>query len=129
MIIGDSRYISFTTFRRSGDEVSTPVWIAPLPDGRFAFTTKFPSGKTKRLAHTARVRMQPSDARGRVEDGATSVDGQALVVHDGADHDAALASLQRKYGIQFRLVQLNAAIRRRLGRGGAAVVVITPDQG
>ncbi len=105
------------------------MWIAPLPDGRFAFTTKFPSGKTKRLAHTARVRIQPSDARGRVAEGTAGVEGQAVVVHDGADHDAALESLQSKYGIQFRLVRLNAAVRRRLGRGETAVVVITVDEG
>jgi PPOX class probable F420-dependent enzyme len=123
--IADARYISFTTFRRSGEAVATPVWVAPFPDGRVGFTTKVPSGKVKRLAHTPRVVLQPSDARGRVADDAPSYEGTAVVVSEGADYEAGVAALQRKYGIQFRAVHLGSMIRRRIGRGDNAVVVVT----
>ena len=125
MTIADARYISFTTCRRSGEAVATPVWVAPFADGRVGFTTKVPSGKVKRLAHTARVVLQPSDARGRVADGAPSYEGTAVVVHEGPDYEAGVAALQRKYGISFRAVHLGSMIRRRVGQGDNAVVVVT----
>ena len=59
MTIADSRYVSFTTFRRTGEAVATPVWMAPMPDGRLTFTTTGDAGKVKRLAHTARVLLRP----------------------------------------------------------------------
>lgn len=125
MTIADARYISFTTFRRSGEAVATPVWVAPFPDGRMGFTTKVPSGKVKRLAHTPRVVLRPSDARGRVAEGTPAYDGTAVVVSDGPDYEAGVAALRRKYGIQFRLVHLGSMLRRRLRQGDNAVVVVT----
>ena len=127
MTVADSRYISFTTFRRTGVPVATPVWVAPMTDGRLAFTTRAEAGKVKRLAHTARVEMRRSDARGKVADDAPTVEGEAVVVKDGPDYDAGVAALQRKYGIQFRLVHFGSMMRRRLRQGDNAVVVITPS--
>jgi PPOX class probable F420-dependent enzyme len=123
--IADARYISFTTFRRSGAAVATPVWVAPMPDGRLAFTTRAEAGKVKRLAHTGRVLLSPSDARGKVADGAPTVEGRATVVREGTDYDSGVAALGRKYGIQFRVVHFGSMLRRRLGRGDNAVVVIS----
>lgn len=125
MTIAEARYISFTTFRRTGDPVATPVWVAPLPDGRLAFTTKADAGKVKRLAHTARVLVSPSDVRGRVADGAPTAEGRAVVVREGADYDAGVKALEHKYGIQFRLVHLGSMFKRRFGLGDNAVVLVT----
>src|SRR5713226_8066599 len=50
------RYMTLSTFRRSGAEVATPVWFAAGD-----------SGKVKRLRHSSRARVAPSDARGRVQ--------------------------------------------------------------
>ena len=125
MTIADARYMSFTTFRRSGEAVATPGWVAPLDDGRVGFTTKVPSGKVKRLAHTARVVLQPSDSRGRVADGAPSYEGTAVVVQSGADYEAGVAALRRKYGLSFRAVHLGSMIRRWLRQGDNGVVVVT----
>ncbi len=127
MTVADSRYISFTTFRRTGDAVATPVWVAPMTDGRLAFTTAAEAGKVKRLAHTARVQIRPCDARGRVADDAPTHEGTAEVVREGADYDAGVAAMQRKYGIQFRLVHLGSMVKRRVGRGDNAVVIVTLD--
>lgn len=125
MTIADARYISFTTFRRTGVPVATPVWVAPMPDGRLAFTTRAEAGKVKRLAHTARVLLRPSDARGRVADDAPTSEGEAVVVTEGSDYDEGVAALRRKYGVQFRAVHLGSMLRRRLGLGRNAVVVVT----
>ena len=127
MAVADARYVSFTTYRRSGEAVSTPVWLAPLPDGRAGFTTAAESGKVKRLRHTPRVSVVPSDVRGRVAPGAEPVTGTATVALDGPDHAAVVAAMQRAYGIQFRLVHLGSTIKARLGRGQNAAVTVTFD--
>jgi hypothetical protein len=47
----DEQFISLTTFRRSAEPVSTPVWVAP--DGSaLVVTTQLGTGKIKRLRHT-----------------------------------------------------------------------------
>jgi hypothetical protein len=33
MSLGDEKYALFTTYRRNGDAVSSPVWLAPLDNG------------------------------------------------------------------------------------------------
>lgn len=98
-----------------------------MPDGRLAFTTAAEAGKVKRLAHTSRVEIRPCDARGRVAEGSAIRQGQAVVVREGADYDAGVAAMQRKYGIQFRVVHLGSMTKRRLGRGDNAVVTVTLD--
>ena len=55
--------------------MSSPVWVVPLEDGRVGFWTAMGSGKTKRLAHTPRVVVQHSDARGRVTAGSIPLEG------------------------------------------------------
>lgn len=127
MTIADSRYVSFTTFRRTGEAVATPVWMAPMPDGRLTFTTTGDAGKVKRLAHTARVLLRPCDVRGRVADDAPTHEGQAVVVREGADYDAGVAAMKRKYGIQFRLVHVGSMFKRRFNLGDNAVVLVTLD--
>lgn len=125
MPVADAKYVSFTTYRRSGEAVSSPVWIAPLPDGRAGFTTAADSGKVKRLRHTARVAVVPSDVRGKVAAGAEPVEGTAVVVTEGPDHAAVVTALQKAYGLQFRFVHLGSMIKARLGRGASTAVVVT----
>ena len=78
------KYMSLTTYKRSGDAVAAPVWVVPLADGRVGFWTAMGSGKTKRLAHTSRVEVQPCDARGRVTAGTEPSTGTAEMVRSGA---------------------------------------------
>ena len=65
MDIGSQKYVNITTLRRSGESVSSPVWIAPLGDGTFGFTTDGTSGKVKRLRNSGKVLVAPCDMRGR----------------------------------------------------------------
>ena len=58
-----SDYVSLTTFRRTGAPVPTPVWAAPDGDSLVVWT-RADSGKVKRLRHTSRVTVAPSDIRG-----------------------------------------------------------------
>ena len=52
-------FMSLTTYRTSNDEVSTPVWVVALQDGRIGFWTAMGTGKTKRLRRDPRVVVRP----------------------------------------------------------------------
>jgi PPOX class probable F420-dependent enzyme len=129
MALGDEKYLSFTTFKRSGDAVASPVWAVSLDSGEIGFWTSSGSGKAKRLAHTARVVVQPSDARGRVKDGTTPITAQARLV---AADDPLFAEVERKvkakYGFFTHVTKWLGTIggvlkRNRIPYGDRAVVI------
>jgi hypothetical protein len=127
--LGDEKYILLTTFRRDGTPVATPVWAVPLDDGTIGFWTSSGSGKAKRLAHTARVTVQPCDARGRVKEGTTAIDATARVV-TGAEFENIHAKVVAKYGVLTKLTKLLGTIggvikRKRIPYGDRGVI-ITP---
>ena len=69
---GRARYVSLTTFRASGEGVSTPVWIAPTvaglgEPGDLVVISELDTWKVKRLRKDSRVELRPCDMRGRVE--------------------------------------------------------------
>ncbi|WP_341926399.1 PPOX class F420-dependent oxidoreductase [Nocardioides psychrotolerans] len=106
MAIADEQFISFTTFRRTGEAVSTPTWIVPVSDGRVGFWTAMGTGKTKRLAHTPRVLLQPSDRKGTVKAGTAPVEGTAEMVRSGALFDEVQGRVRAKYGFMTRLTRV-----------------------
>ena len=94
--IARHQYVSLTTFRRSGAPVATPVWVAR--DGEeVVVITVDGVGKTKRLAHTARVELRPCDVRGRVAAGAPCWLGTARIVRDRDGLDAVRRAMSAKY--------------------------------
>jgi uncharacterized protein len=99
-----------TTFSRDGTPVSTPVWVVALDGGEVGFWTSSGSGKAKRLAHTARVTVQPSDARGRVKVGTSPIEGTARLVVAGGELDAIRERVIAKYGFQTKLTKLLGTI-------------------
>jgi hypothetical protein len=114
--IGDlerHRYMSLATFRRTGAEVATPVWFAAV-DGRFYVFTGGESGKVKRLRHTPRARVAPSDARGRVL-GAWQ-DASARIVTEPRSIEKAHAALRSKYGWQMRVGDLFSRLTGRINQ-------------
>ncbi|MDH2442895.1 PPOX class F420-dependent oxidoreductase [Amnibacterium sp. CER49] len=117
---GRRRYVSLTTFRRSGVPVATPVWVAPYGDA-LVVTTHASTGKAKRLRNDPAVELRECDARGRVRPGAPVVLGRAEVLDDPADHEGPLAALGRKYGLVFGGFQL---IERLAERRGAKRVIL-----
>ena len=61
--IGNPTYIVLETFRKSGEGVKTPVWVA-AENGRLYVWTVDNSGKVKRIRNNGRVRLAVSDSRG-----------------------------------------------------------------
>lgn len=129
MSIGDERYVLFTTFRRSGTPVSSPVWIVPDEAGRVGFYTTDGSGKTKRLRNNPDVTLQPCDVRGRVRSGTLPVSATAEMVTSGPAFVRVKAALRRKYGVQVRMATLfgGLAMRRKGLTYADTVVLVTPD--
>ncbi|HKB25757.1 MAG TPA: PPOX class F420-dependent oxidoreductase [Methylomirabilota bacterium] len=107
------RYMTLSTFRRSGAEVATPVWFAAAGGKLYVFTAG-DSGKVKRLRHSSRARVAPSDARGRVQ-GAWR-DATARLVTEPTAIQRAHAALRAKYGWQMRLTDLFSRLAGRIRR-------------
>ena len=98
--LGRESYVNLATFRKTGKEVWTPVWLAP--DGeRLVVYTNATSGKVKRIRNGGRVRLAPCDARGRLR--GDWVDGHARMLDEPAELDRALEAVVRKYGWQMKL--------------------------
>jgi len=63
--IHGQKYISLTTFRKTGTPVPTPVWFAES-DGKLVLMTRSDSGKYKRLRNNPNVKIAPCTIRGRI---------------------------------------------------------------
>jgi uncharacterized protein len=101
--LGNEQFLSLTTFRRSGERVSTPMWVARDGDALIMFTPQA-SGKVKRLRNNPRVELRPCDRFGRVKDGVEPVAGMAEVLTDEDSRERATGIIRRKYGLGYRVV-------------------------
>lgn len=104
-----------TTFRRDGSPVSTPVWVVALSGDDVGFWTSSGSGKAKRLAHTSRVIVQPSDGRGRVKPGSVPVEATARLV-SGPQLEEIRARIVAKYGLMTKVARLLGKLIGRVRR-------------
>jgi PPOX class probable F420-dependent enzyme len=114
LLIGEfdrNRYLSLSTFRKTGVEVKTPVWFAALGDKLYVFTAP-DSGKVKRLRNSSRARIAPCDARGNVK--GEWRDATARIVDDAALVARAHQSLRAKYGWQMAVTDFGARLAGRL---------------
>ena len=107
------RYVSLATFRRNGAEVKTPVWFAAV-DGKLYVVSAGDAGKVKRLRHSSRALVAPSDGRGAVR-GAWR-DATARIVTDPVSIERAHKALLAKYGWQARLLDLFSRLSGRIRR-------------
>src|SRR5690242_12762308 len=87
--LAGAKYLSLTTFRKSGDPATTPVWFAEK-DGRLYIFTFPGAGKVKRIRHTAQVRIAPCTMNGKVT-GPVS-DAKAHIVTDEPEKKLADAT-------------------------------------
>jgi PPOX class probable F420-dependent enzyme len=127
MALSDEKYMLLTTFKRDGNAVASPVWVVGLDDGKIGFWTSSGSGKAKRLAHTAKVTVQPCDARGKVKAGSSPVAGTAKLV-TGPELEGIRAKVVAKYGFMTKITKLFGTIggiikRKKIPYGDRGVVV------
>jgi PPOX class probable F420-dependent enzyme len=109
--LGDPKYISIRSYRKSGASVDTPVW-AVASAGRLYVTTPPESGKGKRIRNNPLVDVCPSDMRGRPT--GEWMPAEAHFTDDAATCTTVLGLLKRKYGIQFRIAMWRSRNAERL---------------
>jgi PPOX class probable F420-dependent enzyme len=116
--LGDQRFVSLTTFRRSGDPVSTPVWVARDGDGLVVYTGAG-SGKVKRLRNDRTVELRACDRRGNVPEGTPTVTATAVVDDAPGAVEDAETLLKAKYGWEFGGIRLLQLAERAFRRGSS----------
>lgn len=107
--VGRASYVSFTSCRKDGTPVSTPIWIAPDGDSLYFFSDT-DAFKVTRVRNNPVVTLQPCDVRGRVKEGAPLVTGVAEVL-DHADSPRVRRIMNRKYRIQGTIGGLLSRLR------------------
>ena len=128
MDIAQAQYVAATTFRTSGEPVSTPVWITGLDRDRVGIVTAEGSGKVARLRRDPRITLAPCDVRGRVDPAAPTFSGVADVV-TGPAYEEVRAGMAAKYSWQYRLLSGWNKVAGLLGRSRDTEVgiVVTLD--
>ena len=106
-------YISFSTRKKSGDYVATPVWFAPAGDSYYLFSAG-EAGKVKRLRNFSESRIAPCTVSGRVT--GPWHDTHAYLLDTPADNKKALAALRRKYGWQMAIGDIFANLTGKMAR-------------
>ncbi len=103
-------YILFSTRKRDGNFVPTPVWAAGDITKLYVFSAG-DAGKVKRLRNFSECKLARCNAIGRRlgED----VDAKAFLI-DGEEAKQAHRALVRKYGIQMRLLDIGSRLGGRM---------------
>ncbi len=107
-----ARYISLVTFRKDGREVATAVWCVVV-NGKLSFYTVGNMGKVKRIRATRKVKVAPSDARGRPKGNWS--EGTGRILTDSAEAARVYQAIAKKYGWQYAILHLFARISGRVG--------------
>jgi len=87
------KYISLTTFRKTGVGVATPVWFGET-DGKLYVMTRSDMGKTKRIRNNPQVRVAPCTIRGTVTGAEFPATARIL---PRQEHASARQTINRKY--------------------------------
>lgn len=90
------KYMSLTTFRKTGEAVITPVWFAESK-GTIYVGTGVNAGKLKRIRHTELVALAACTMSGKVT--GSEIEGKARVVSEPQEMSEAEAALSKKYGL------------------------------
>ena len=96
------KYALLVTFRKDGTPVPTPVWFG-IDDGRFVVSTEERTAKVKRMRRNPRVRVFPSDPRGKPL--GPGVECTARILGTEAERGRAEAALDRHYGRTRRIYE------------------------
>jgi len=126
MTLASEKYIAVTTFRKSGEQVTTATWVTDLGDDKVGFWTSSASGKAKRLRNNPAVRVVASDGRGKVKPGSVAQAGTADLVTSGPDFDVIQRQIKAKYGLMVpisRMFNRLGHLGRRYPYGDTGVVV------
>ncbi len=126
--LGDKAFVSLTTFRKNGERISSPVWIARDGDALIVLTPE-ESGKVKRLRNNRHVEIRPSSRTGKVADGSEPVPGIAEIVTDAPTAARLTRVIQKKYRFEYQVIMLieRIAARRQKPRVILRITSVAPN--
>ena len=117
----NQKYISLTTFRRTGAAVATPVWFVQLQNTLYIYTDAT-AGKVKRIRNNPQVQLASCTMLGKVK--GPLITGVARIVTDPQEQVRAEAAFNAKYWIARRLLSLlNGMTRLFQGSKPAAPIL------
>jgi len=91
--IAGQKYISLTTFRKTGVGVPTPVWFGE-DNGKLFVMTRSDMGKSKRIRNNPQVKVAPCTMSGKVTGEQFPATARILPPEE---HKRARAAINRKY--------------------------------
>ena len=101
--IGNMRYVSLATFRKSGAAVRTPVWIAAANNKLYVYS-EGDAGKVKRIRANGKAQLAACDMRGKLL--GDFVDASGRIVNDETERTQAFTALKAKYGWQMGIANV-----------------------
>lgn len=117
-------YLSLATFRKNGEAVPTPIWVAPWEDRLYAFSAA-QAGKMKRLKNSPRALIAPCTSSGQLLGVWQEV--RAFRLEDPEEAALAERALLAKYGWQMQLTNLASRLSGRYHRRAYLRIVTLED--
>lgn len=124
--LGREQCIALTTFRKTGQAVTTPVMFAQSL-GTIYVGTRADAGKLKRLRRSGRVTLAPCTYSGKAA-GAVSA-GKARILTEPQECTAASTALAKKYGFMLPLTRNAWRLLHRKAKVDEVYIAIEPISG
>lgn len=121
-ILKDQEFLLFTTFKKSGQAVSSPMWFA-YEDEAVYMTTRGQSWKVKRLLRNPEVTIGWCDGSGRKH--GKLYPARACLVEEESTFEHAKILLRKKYGLKKRIVDFGMKFAK--DKSEAIVKVVISD--
>jgi PPOX class probable F420-dependent enzyme len=116
-----SSYILFSSRKRDGSFVATPVWCGGDEQSLYIFSAG-EAGKVKRLRNFSECRVAPCTVIGKRLGEDSSANAYILNEEESA---IAHRSLVKKYGLQMRLLDIGAALTGKKQRRAYIRIALT----
>ena len=118
--LADEKFVSLTTWKKSGEKVASAMWLARDGDALVMWTPA-DSWKVKRLRRDNRVELTPCGRTGKVNGDAETIYGSAIVDVDPAEPARVKELIKTKYGFEFHMITF---LERIIARGSKDRVVV-----
>jgi len=119
-VLQGHKYISLTTFRKSGKPVLTPVRFV-VESGKLYVSTRAKAGKVRRIRSNSKVQLAPCTLRGKVVGPTVEAVARILSVDEMV---VAKSALKRNYGWMMRVGNFISNLRG--DSGGEVYLEIVP---
>ncbi|MGY4646756.1 PPOX class F420-dependent oxidoreductase [Mycobacterium sp. URHB0021] len=125
--LAKEKFVSLTTYKKNGDAVASPMWIARDGDALVMWTPA-ETWKVRRVRRDPRVRLSACGRTGRVDIRQPALTGQAELIDDDREVLRIESIIKRKYGLVYRLMTVveTIAARGRKPRVGLRISALRP---